>query len=182
MVQLNEFIGQRKLMQIITSLLNSSETNLSQTELLKKTKISKTTAIKWLDFLEKSDLIQCQRIGTTNLYSIKKENPIIKEFKRLKSIAELQTFAQLAQKQSVEIYLYGSAARGEDTPESDYDILIIGTIKMPQIISDIAKLEKNLKKKISIKIFTHFEWSELKKKDPAFYERVEKDKLRLSWI
>lgn len=38
---------------------------------------------------------------------------------------------------------------------------------------------KKINKGIRVKIFSKQEWSLMAKKDPAFYERVEKDKVKL---
>jgi len=77
----------------------------------------------------------------------------------------------------INIYVYGSYARGEDLETSDIDILIIGKINKEDIINDIDEISKRLGKNINAKIFSSFEWIKMKEKDKAFYERVEKDKI-----
>ena len=85
----------------------------------------------------------------------------------------------LKKKYNIKVYLYGSASRGEDSKESDIDLLIIGDIKRQGIINNIDKLSKKFNKKITLQIFNELEWVNLEKKDKAFYERAEKDKIEL---
>ena len=78
-----------------------------------------------------------------------------------------------------EVYLYGSCARGDYSTDSDMDLLIIGKARRTEIIRDMESLERKMGRKISFNIFTDLEWSKMAKQDKAFYERVEKDKVRL---
>ncbi|MEW6222409.1 MAG: nucleotidyltransferase domain-containing protein [Candidatus Hadarchaeota archaeon] len=72
-----------------------------------------------------------------------------------------------------EIYLYGSAARGEGFEDSDLDILVVGRER--DVISEIGKIDKRIK----VSFFTPLEWAKVAREDPAFYERVLQDKIRL---
>ena len=76
-------------------------------------------------------------------------------------------------KDQAEVYLYGSCARGENTEESDIDILVVTNIER----REITKHLKNEKTKIMI--FTPLEYSMLYKQDKPFYERVERDEIRV---
>ena len=174
MVKFVELFGNRSLVKLLDFfLLNDKEH--SQTQIIKKTKISKATAIKWLGKLEKEKLIKSTRIGVTKLFIINKSNVIIKQLKILKTITDLNSLNI----KNVKVYIYGSAARGENNQESDIDLMIIGKIKREDVISEMKNLSKKLKKEIRFEIFNPQEWSQMARKDPAFYERVEKDKIEL---
>ncbi len=67
------------------------------------------------------------------------------------------------------IVLYGSCARGEDDPESDVDLLIVGR-KTERF--DLGKFENKLGRKVTLLIYTPHEWEEKAKRDRAFYERI----------
>lgn len=169
MIQLNN-----KTMKLLTFFINNPTSETSQKDIRKKTKISKATAVKWLKYLEKINLITFKKIGVTKLYKLN-NNSIIKQFKILNRIISLEPLKKL----NLEIYLYGSCARGEETEKSDIDILIISNIKRNQIVNKIDNISKKLGKVISFSIFNELEWGMMRKKDPAYYERVEKDKILL---
>ncbi|MDO8740463.1 MAG: nucleotidyltransferase domain-containing protein [Candidatus Woesearchaeota archaeon] len=178
MVQLIEILGNKKLIEILSFFITSPAAEISQTALIKKTKIAKATAVKWMDFLVKNDFLNCKKIGVTNLYRLNNDNLIIKQLKVTNTIIQLQDLSRLKDK-NMEIYLYGSSSRGEDMENSDIDLLIIGDVKRNEIINLIDDLSKKINKKINFNIFKYIEWSMMQKKDNAYYERVEKDKMRL---
>src|SRR3989344_341794 len=177
MVKINELLGNKNLINILSFLIESDE-ELSQTKIRNKIKMSKATLIKWLKYLEKDNFVSIKIEGVSKLYKLNKENTILKQFKILNNIIKIQELTNLI-KNNINIYLYGSCARGEDSKESDIDLLIIGNIKRHEIIEEINKLSKKLNKKITLQIFSELEWANLDKKDRAFYERVEKDKIEI---
>ena len=55
----------------------------------------------------------------------------------------------------------------------------IGETNKEQLIREVSKLASNIKKQIKIEIFSEMGWSQMARKDPAFYERAEKDKIEV---
>jgi predicted nucleotidyltransferase len=70
--------------------------------------------------------------------------------------------------------LYGSTARGENAEESDVDLLVVG--KRDAELE--RKIVSNLKK-AKIVFLTPMEYARLPRDDKAFYESVERDKIKL---
>ncbi len=174
MVQLSELMN--KSLLVLLFLANNPK-NYTYTQLRKETRLAKATLSKFLLKLQQNNLVMLTKIGKNKLYQINKENYLVKQLKILDSLARLSFLPSLSKKHSCEFYLFGSAARGEDSAESDYDLLVIGRIKKDEIIADIDKQVRRLKREIKLQIFTAAEWALMKNKDPAFYERVEKDKI-----
>lgn len=177
MVQIDELLGNRKLMKLLGFLIDNSPAEFSYTEIRKKTKLAKATLTKWLGYLLKEKLIFVRCIGLNKLYRLNKCYFLIKQLKILNSLTKLAFLVNLSEKHQIEAYLFGSAARGEDTKQSDIDILIIGKIQKEEIIEEINKNSKKIGRKISLQVFTKLDWSRMMEKDSAFYERVEKDKI-----
>jgi predicted nucleotidyltransferase len=67
------------------------------------------------------------------------------------------------------VVLYGSSARGEDGPESDLDLLIVGR-RVEKM--DLTRFESMLGRRINAIVFDPREWEEKAEEDGAFYERV----------
>lgn len=178
MVQLIE-LGNRKLIIILSFFLRNPTSKNSFTDLHKKVKIAKGTLAKHLDFLLKENFIKVERVGLNKLYALNRENTIVKQLKILNNLLALNQIKAIGEKYQIEVYLYGSSSRGEDIEMSDIDLLIIGRINKEKIVSYINDISKQINREIKIVIFTPLEWSNISKKDPAFYERVEKDKIRL---
>jgi predicted nucleotidyltransferase len=180
MVQLIELVGNRNLVKIIVFFIKNPSIELSQTETIRKIKIAKATLIKWINFLLNKDIVNVKKIGNLKIYKLNRDNIIVKYLKILDNITELEKLKDLAIKYDLNIFLYGSAARGEDNEDSDIDILIIGKIKKEKIIGNISNISKKINKTIKFQIFSPLEWSKISKMDKAFYERVEKDKIQLT--
>ncbi|MBI2498977.1 nucleotidyltransferase domain-containing protein [Candidatus Woesearchaeota archaeon] len=179
MVHLIELLGNRSIVKLLDFFISNPKKEFSQVKIKNKTKLSKATLTKWLCKLEKDEFIKVKKEGVSKLYKLDNDNLIIKHIKIINNITKLKEVVRLSKKHNIKIWLYGSVARGEDTEESDIDLLLIGNIKKEDIITDINKLSDKINKKIQIKIFTPLEWYVLSKKDKAFYERVEKDKIEL---
>jgi len=176
MVQLFELFAKRSATKILEFFLDNPSGEFYETEIRKKVNIVKASSIKWLRTLAELDFLLKRNKGRMILYKLNLENPIIKELKKLKTISLLAPeFKDLG----IEVYLYGSCARGEDKENSDVDVLIMGK-QTREIISTITYIEKKINKKIKPSFYTQIEWSRMSRKDPAFYERVEKDKMRLA--
>ena len=168
------------MLKILVFFLRKPTLKINQGALRKELKLAKATAVKWLDELVKADLLAVEHIGVSNLYQLNKENIFVKQLKILYSLIQLSKFKELGKKYNLQFYLYGSAARGEDVEESDVDLLIIGKEERKNLIKEIAAIAKTIGKEIKIEIFTPLQWSMMARKDKAFYERVEKDKIRLA--
>lgn len=171
MVYLNNLFGNRICWRIIMHFAENPRMEVSQTGVIQALHISKRSAIKWLRFLEKSRIVTKREVGRTNLYRLNRSNTLVKQIKVLHTISTL--LAKAARLEGVELYLFGSAARGEDDEKSDIDILLIGPDR-----SGIEELRK-IGRRIKVTAFTPLEWSRMAREDPAFYERVEKDRILL---
>ncbi len=81
------------------------------------------------------------------------------------------------------IYLFGSCARGEDTEQSDIDLLVIAEEEHQVILAALENQKKKIKGlkhlRLSIHCFRSLEWAQMARKDAAFYERVERDKIQI---
>lgn len=178
MVQLIE-LGNKTLLKTLSFFLRNPTTKVSYSAMRKTVKLAKASLTKYLKFLLKEDFIRVDIIGLNKIYGLNKENLIVKELKILDNLLLLSDIKHVCLKHEIEIYLYGSTARGEDTESSDIDLLVIGTVSKEQIFPDIAKISNKIGREVKFNIFSSLEWSQMARKDAAFYERVEKDKIRL---
>ena len=179
MVQIIELFGNKSLVKTLVFFLRNPSLQIHQQGLRKKIKIAKATSIWVMGFLVKNNLLKETSFGRTRIYSLNRENPLVKQIKLMDNLALLSEIKKILLDYDLRIYVYGSVARGEDVENSDVDILIVGKLKKSDIIQKINKISENMGKKIKIEVFSQLEWAQMAKKDPAFYERVEKDKIEL---
>ncbi len=188
MLQINEILGNKAPLQILHYLAAHTTEDISFTQLERKTELSPATIAKWLKELENGHLISHRSLGNMKLYSIEKEHPLVKQLNILYTLNELLPLRDIGRQFGCTIYLYGSCARGENTEHSDIDLLIIADIskedkdKWMKIQNSIETFRA--KKKLPISMFSlqlrnSLDWAQIARKDPAFYERVEKDKIQI---
>ncbi|MBI5036993.1 nucleotidyltransferase domain-containing protein [Candidatus Micrarchaeota archaeon] len=170
MVQFFELIGKRG-NTILDFFLGNPASEFSAADLKRKIEVAKKTLFGSLGVLENHGIIAHRTVGRAKMYSLNRENPAVKELKKLSAILSLQKMLKGAE--GCEAFLFGSAARGEDTEKSDWDLLVIG--------SETQRASKNLNlpEKVSVVFFTPMEYALLRRNDPAFYERIEKAKVRI---
>ncbi len=172
MVQIFELLGKKSTSIVLRYFLKHPTEEAYAAQLGKKLKIARTSILDALAVLQKSQLIGLKNIGRTKQYLLKREDARVKQLKIIYTVDNL--LSMLKEIEGVEVYLYGSAARGEDTEKSDIDILFMGERPKDGLLENIQSEEK-----IKPIFLTFLEYSSLARKDKPFYERIEKDKIRL---
>jgi len=141
---------------------------LLASEIRKKLKLSRAGIHSALQELLKKGLVQRKQKGKAYVYQIKSEVTALKQVKVLDSIIKLQSLVKKLSPLVDKVILFGSCARGEDTEDSDIDLLIIthdkGGVK--------EKLKQFTKFRLKPIIKTPVEFANLEKKDPSFYLEV----------
>jgi predicted nucleotidyltransferase len=146
-----------------------------------ETKISLGAVNKYLRELANNGFLVLETKGKMKFFRLNRENMVVKQLKTAYSLSLPTTklIADMGRKLGIKIYIYGSVARGEDVEDSDWDILAVGNVKLSDVEKEIRGIRENFNKKIKLMTFTSNEWIKMKEKDPAFYERVEKDRIEL---
>lgn len=176
MFQLNEILGKKVPLKILVFFLENPSHEFSETEVRTKLQLARASTNKWINVLFNCEILQQSVRGRMNLYKLNFNSTVVKHFKILINIIKLlPAFTSL---KSIQVFLYGSAARGEDVEDSDIDLLIVGK-QSKEIFDVIRKIESKLNRRVKPSFYTDFEWSQMARKDPAFYERVERDKIKL---
>lgn len=174
MVQLlDRIFGNRVCWRVLKFFLSSPTGEFYEREIQQKVAVARASVRKWLYALEQLGIISTARRGRLKLHRLNRENPLVKQLKVLSTISELLPKIEQHRGEG-EIYLYGSAARGEGLEDSDLDILVIGRER--KVIGKLKAIDERIK----VSFFTPLEWAKMAGEDPAFYERVERDKIRLA--
>ena len=142
-------------------------------ELAKKLKISPFAIKKYADILVKEGLILEERKANLRYLKANVNNLFYKHLKISYNIRQLLKsglvdFLKNNLANVISIVLFGSLAKGEDSEESDIDILIIGKEKH----LSLNEFERKLDKEIVIHFFSWSEWNEKAKEDHPFYYEV----------
>ena len=126
---------------------------------------------KVLRSLYSLNLINDKRSGKNLYYKINQNNPSIKSFKKFMTINELNELVNKLKDITSQIILFGSCATGDDTIDSDIDLLVL-TINKDEV-NKIIKRSK-LARNIQAIVINSTDLLKIKEKDKAFYKEIKK--------
>lgn len=115
-------------------------------------------------------LVSRERRGRMWFYSLSK-TPLFKYFRIYENLVELTELVNVLKPLSQKIILYGSAASGEDTAESDVDLLVV-TERKDKVLQKVQSFK--IEREVRPVIQTASEYATSRKKDRTFYEEVVK--------
>ncbi len=155
--------------KIISFLSDYPEQEFYAQEIAEKIKCSKSSAVIILKDLTNKKIVHRKKKGHMKFYQINPENIEVKKIKIELALKSLTPLLSKLKKISQKIVLFGSTSRGEQTFNSDIDLLILTNRK-----KDVKKVIKDsqLKLKINPLIKSISEWSEIETKNPEFYREV----------
>lgn len=157
--------------QKVLSYLVNQKSRRTVKEIIENTNLSKSGVHLCLNELSKLNLIEKDQKGKTHLYRINTSSSVIKQFKVLENIANYSGLIEKLKPLAQKIILFGSASRGENFQDSDIDLFIVA--HNPDEVKKIAAKEK-LKYKLQLVIRSPLAYFQLEKKDPTFYQEVER--------
>jgi len=126
--------------KVLNFIIQNPRLDYLAVEIQKGSKISKAGAHIALKSLVKQKWADCQKRGKTFFYSVNFEDPAIREFKQLNNVLKLRPLVKTLSTHALKIILFGSAARGEDMPDSDLDLFILTSLpnKVRALIKKIS--------------------------------------------
>ena len=124
--------------------------------------------LKW----SKAGLFLRERVGNLTYYSLNTSFPLYEE---LKAIVSKTIGVEYILKEGLKIFknirvaiIYGSVASGEDTGNSDIDILLIGDPDMDELVNRVQEMEKKLGREINYVLYTPEEFKRKKEAQNTF--------------
>ena len=179
MVQPLEILGSEGALKVLAIFLEEPSSEFSQADICRKNGMSRMTAMKWLRILMKEGMLSQMSRGRAAYYRLNAENPVIRQLKILMTTAELYGVFRKLKSESLELYLFGSAARGEDTEKSDMDLLVLGKVDKPAVMAAIDDVRRIMKRDAKPMFLSHLDYSSISRKDKVFYDNVERSKIRI---
>jgi len=155
--------------KIINLLADYPEKEFYAEELAKKLKFSKASGSSLLKQLSGKGIVSKKIKGHMKFYQINQKSPEIKKFRINLALEKINPLLPKLRKYSQRIILFGSASRGEQTRDSDFDLFIL-TDKKDQARIAIKKAGRGLSIKPILK--TSPELSEMEIKESEFYREI----------
>ncbi|MGV1914287.1 nucleotidyltransferase domain-containing protein [Rhizobium sp. 22-785-1] len=117
-----------------------------------------------LDQFENSGVVTKTARGNQRLYSANRQNPIYSELRSicLKTFGLASVIAKELSKYHEYIsqaFVFGSIAQGTDKPQSDVDLMLVGSVDVLDLGEVLERLEKALGRRIDLNLYTDEEWN-----------------------
>lgn len=133
------------------------------------TGLSKAGTHRALKALEEQGLVVSETAGRMSFYTLNQEDMRVRQFKILKTIMTLSARVEALGPFVRKVVLFGSAARGEEGPDSDLDLFIVA--------KDVEEVHRRingwkLKIKVQAVIKTAVEAVAMEKTDAVFLREV----------
>lgn len=157
--------------KVLYFLIDNPMRDFLEGEIQQATKISKSGVNYALRELVTTDFLFRTKRGRSFFYTLNHKNPVVKQLKVIETINQLNSLLQKLIPLSSKIILFGSSSRGENTTDSDIDLLLISRNK-ELVLAEIKKYKD--KRTIQPIIWTNTEFLEKKKTDPVFYDQINK--------
>ncbi len=161
--------------KILDFFITHPEQSFYGVELSNKIKLSIGRVNKVLKDFQQEKILEKTRRGRTDLYSLKDNQPIIKQLKIISTILRLELLIDKLKPLAHKIILYGSSSQGTNDYRSDIDLLIVTTkANKPSAENEISRYQKQQTDlpKIQAAIKTTAQWSGLEDNDPTYFKEV----------
>lgn len=152
--------------KVINFMTENPQLDFLAKEVEKGAKISKAGTNLALKNLLKQGLFERVERGKTYFYSVNFEDARIKEIKKLNNINKLKPFVKKITKYALRIILFGSAGRGENLQDSDFDLFVL--TRTPRKIREIL----SQKKELQIIVKTPIDFVKFEKQNPVFSQEI----------
>jgi len=162
----------------ILSLLVSQPTRkLYFREIIRLTGAGQGAVQRELANLVRAGILTKMREGNLTYYQANRMCPVLDELRGLvektAGIAGALREALLPMADSIDhAFLYGSIARGDESSESDIDIMVIGNVRFLDIVSAVSPLQESLGREINPTVFTRAEFRQRVEQGDHFLSRV----------
>ena len=138
-------------------------------ELARKIGMSPATVLRATNLLVQGNLL-LKRVEKNATYFRANLTPEFKEMKKAYTVSKIfdAGVVDLIRERSTglaSVSLYGSAAKGEDDPESDYDFLVIAS----KCGVKVSELSEKLGREASLQVYDVAGWKRASKQNRAFY-------------
>jgi len=160
-------------LKILEFFFADSRAEFHEREVIRRAKVSKGSANKILRRLATLTLLIRTKKGRMVFYKLNEGDSRVRQLKILSNIWILHDFVAENEGRTTKMVLFGSAAEGSDTGESDYDILFLADQKTI-LKESISRFNRNSSRIISPIILDMNEFVKMKREDKPLFERIDR--------
>jgi predicted nucleotidyltransferase len=169
--QLKGYFDSTTQQQVLAFLASHPGRSYYDKEVREATGLSSGATNQALRELAGEGYIKQEKKGRMSFYSVDLSNPLIAQYKVLLNVASIYPLIRDLEEYAIKIVMFGSMAQGTNIEESDIDLFVL--TNTPEKVAALVS-RGDFAEKIQLVAKKPTEWASLKKKDPVFYEEVER--------
>lgn len=172
---LESILSSRTRAEIFTILFGVNQAELHNREIARRAGLSESSVRQELGKLTNLNLAIARRAGNRVYYSANRSNQIYNEIHSivLKTTGLVGVLREALSDHRIEIaFVFGSFAEGEETSDSDVDLLIIGNIGFREVIRLLSGITEKIEREINPVVLTREEYTKRRRSDDHFVHNV----------
>ncbi|MGI8738953.1 MAG: nucleotidyltransferase domain-containing protein [Gammaproteobacteria bacterium] len=167
--------------QVLALLLLHPDESFHLREIARITNTQPGTLRRELALLADAGVIKREKIGNQAHYQANPACPIYEDLRgilrRTAGVADvLKGALQPLSEKIVAAFVYGSVARGDERAGSDLDLMVIGEVKLVELVEALTKAAETLRREINPNVYSRREFRTRLTAGEPFLRRVMDDK------
>ncbi len=176
---MESLIGSKSRVKVLTLFLLNPGKRFYVREVERLTGENINSIRRELKNLESMGLLKSEKAGNLKYYTVNQDFNIYPELRDifLKTVGAAEILGQgISSLRDIRAaFIYGSYARGDAGPDSDIDMIVIGTVNEDALIMVVREIEKRLKREINYVLMAPDEFQSRKKRGDPFMSNVLKE-------
>ncbi len=157
---------------LLTELFMNESKRFHIRDLSRRLSITHSALLKEVDNLEILGIVKVEKIGRMKFVGINSGIPYFKELKEIiiktSGLKDL-IYNQLSSNKAIKFcMIFGSFANGEETPESDIDVLIIGKVKVLELSKQFKQVEEKTGREVNFIVWNESQLQRRAKEKSGF--------------
>jgi len=166
--------------------LSQEEEGLHLRELERRTGVNSRHLARELHSLRDVGILLSKQVGNQLIYRLNPDCPIYDELRSVvrKTVGLAGMLREVLEPFADRIelaYVYGSHARGDERPDSDVDLMIVGEVSLRQFSPVLSEAERTIRRAVNPTLYRPGEYAEGLEDENSFVRRIH-DGLRIDLI
>ncbi len=156
-----DIVSSRRKAEILRLLFGADGRDYHLRELARQSGLALRTVQQELARLSKVGLVRARRDGNRLYYQANKDNPVYGDLRNIvaKTTGLPHVLREALRRPGIELaFIFGSLASGDANPESDIDLMLIGTVGLRRTAHMLSGMAEKLGREINPHVFTKDEF------------------------
>lgn len=167
MSQLGDALFTRTQQQVLGLLYGQPQRSFYLKEILRLTEMGVATIRRELERMLESGILTMTKIGNQHHYQANPQCPVYDELleivkKTFGVNGVLRIALEPLAEQIERAFVFGSVASGKETPNSDIDLMVIGSVPFGDLVAALYPAQDSLGREINPMIYSSDEWQQMR--------------------